>query len=536
MPLETDVPLSTNARPDSDDFQKDNWVRTVNAVKRLEDSYPERFDPKDSKSPNGYYKDPSRQGERFPIIGRDVFVEGGVYLGGGKREIILVPKKTTSKAKDTLGNFYDTVHARISRRMIHHLAAQFVKGLVGGKESQTNISEGKIVQDVFKMILEKMKYDENLVESIIRDREDSIIPLGEFLDKGAGVCRHQALLAAYVLQRLHKEPLLGEKVKISVDRNEGFGGAHAWVRVTLSNGEVMIIDPAQNYCGLLKEAGERTKGWSYERPEDMRKIPLAKQDAIPEILPAALIVAQVRNVTNPILELSGMRKDRELSYGQDENIEKEACPVLVGYGKSLFRIEKRNNQWAITNLTNNATRIVGASDYERGLVFGRGIDVTDPALLNRGDNEFSRKHFAITFHENECTVVSKSRSRPTEVWYSEEGYAWKNADRQKARYFVNLSGLPALQHFSRALFGPHVMKKRKKMKFSDFGKQIDFIREEARKFSGGREGGTIFILSDEGKALICSLLGRPPSDEMKKEDLLVDFLVHEYTEGSLGSY
>ena len=82
-----------------------------------------------------------------------------------------------------------------------------------------------------------------------------------------GVCRHQALLCGYLLEKLIKDERISGKV--SVDRNfvEGLGG-HAWARYTTDRGKVYILDVAQNYKGCLGDMTKKQSRWFYERPED----------------------------------------------------------------------------------------------------------------------------------------------------------------------------------------------------------------------------------------------------------------------------
>lgn len=81
---------------------------------------------------------------------------------------------------------------------------------------------------------------------------------------GKGVCRHQALLTGYLLERLASEGKVSGKV--SVQRNAIPGvGAHAWASYVNSRGAEYVIDPTQGYIGLLDEAPD--DGWIYRRPK-----------------------------------------------------------------------------------------------------------------------------------------------------------------------------------------------------------------------------------------------------------------------------
>ena len=96
---------------------------------------------------------------------------------------------------------------------------------------------------------------------------DQKIGLNNYIRDGVGVCRHQALLCGYLLERLVAEHHLSGTV--SVDRNqvEGLGG-HAWARYTTSGDKVIVLDVAQDYLGRLNDMSQDQNRWFYERPKD----------------------------------------------------------------------------------------------------------------------------------------------------------------------------------------------------------------------------------------------------------------------------
>lgn len=182
------------------------------------------------------------------IIGRDRKINGGVYLGGSEREAIVVDDKK------------DPAIARIYQELINRRLDAQRRGM-GFKEG--------VLEEVWHLVNQVMPYNEYQVEDVVSrlPEPDSKIYLSAFI--GGGVCRHQALLTAYLLERLANEGLVGGKV--SIDRNfvPKLGG-HAWVRYTNSAGEVFILDSAQPYKGRLDEMSDKEYRWFYERPEDTR--------------------------------------------------------------------------------------------------------------------------------------------------------------------------------------------------------------------------------------------------------------------------
>ena len=84
---------------------------------------------------------------------------------------------------------------------------------------------------------------------------------------GGGVCAHQALLVAHLMERLKEEGLV--KGTISFERNQLLGDrAHAWVRHTDDKGEKWVIDPAQDHFGWLVDEAK----WEYRRSKDLDEL------------------------------------------------------------------------------------------------------------------------------------------------------------------------------------------------------------------------------------------------------------------------
>lgn len=181
-----------------------------------------------------------------PIIGRDKAINGGIYLGASAREAIVVDDQKDQQLNDA----YD----------------ELIKLRKKAQEHGETFKQG-VLLDAYNLVKRLIPYDLNntdrIVESLVEP--DSKIGLSVFF--GGGVCRHQALLLAYFLERLVKEGYL--KGKVSIDRNfvDGKGG-HAWVRYTNSVGKVFILDPSQNYVGSLDDIERDDQKWFYERPEE----------------------------------------------------------------------------------------------------------------------------------------------------------------------------------------------------------------------------------------------------------------------------
>jgi hypothetical protein len=217
--------------------ERSEWNKTIIAEKRVENSafYEERGFIKKEKFFQGR-----------PIIGRDRKINGGVYLGAGEREAIVVDDQKDLKLN------------RVYQELINRRLQAQQKGIP--------FKQG-IIEEIWQLVGEVMPFDEENVLDIEKrlPEPDSKIYLSAFF--GGGVCRHQALLTAYLLERLANDGIV--RGQASVDRNyvEGRGG-HAWARYTNSAGDVFILDSALNYIGRLDEIGEYR--WFYERPEDSK--------------------------------------------------------------------------------------------------------------------------------------------------------------------------------------------------------------------------------------------------------------------------
>jgi len=215
-----------------------HWDKTQLAIENIKVGGFYEEGGKDSKY--GYFQ------ER-PIIGRDTPIQGGVYVGAGDREAIVVD---------------DTYENSELIRIYNNFLGGRHKIVVGGGHFKE-----KILDDVLNTAQKELPYDPQKVERINSEEglgNNRKVSLDRYVRKKAGVCRHQALLGAYILERLAKEGHI--RGKVSVDRNFVPGqGGHAWIRYTTGDRRVVIIDPAQDYIGYLDDVGNR---WFYERPSD----------------------------------------------------------------------------------------------------------------------------------------------------------------------------------------------------------------------------------------------------------------------------
>ncbi|MDO8551356.1 MAG: hypothetical protein Q7S03_01585 [bacterium] len=240
-----------------DELGKENqaeWRNTDRLKLRLR-GRPPLYEEPDGESKNGWFA-----GRR--IIGRDTPINGGVYLGSGKREAIVVDGQ---KYPQELNETYSEL-----RRMM-----SLPSSVRGGKsilEMVYDISGsrlgGNINEEEFNRRTQGLRFQITGRASSTWEGniEDVKVTLNDFMRLKAGVCRHRALLAGYLLERLINEGVL--KGRVSVDRNTVRGrGGHAWARYETPERRVFIIDPSLGYVGRLDKAPKTKDGWSYARPQ-----------------------------------------------------------------------------------------------------------------------------------------------------------------------------------------------------------------------------------------------------------------------------
>lgn len=235
--------------------------------------------PKDSLNPttaapdgNSVYFDYTKRADEMglpPVLGRhpitrDSAIDGGVYWGTYGREAIVVDGE---KYPDGLNNAMNRIYGVI-------------------RSPDGTVDKSKVLRAVYDTVRNMMRYDADAVNAIFDrsgGKDYTKVALDVYVQEGVGVCRHQALFAAQILERLRTEGIVGGSV--SVDRNmvrrpehidDSYDG-HAWVRYTNSGGDIYIIDPAQGRIGLLDNLiAQRDSGdvsvWEYARPDDRERI------------------------------------------------------------------------------------------------------------------------------------------------------------------------------------------------------------------------------------------------------------------------
>lgn len=205
-----------------------------------------------------------------PLIARDTPINKGVYLvQGGTVEVIVIDDEKYPKQ---LNDVYHETTELVSTISEQGLITSAVANRYGNSDDPMirRALDGTLVT-----VMRTLKYDIEKTNAIAPDKPQKIT-LNQYIDQGVGVCRTQALLSTYVIERMIREGKLGGRV--SVDRNEDHQveGGHAWTRYTSEEGVVYIVDPAQNYVGTLEQSLKEANTWDYRRTEDcMRQLKVA---------------------------------------------------------------------------------------------------------------------------------------------------------------------------------------------------------------------------------------------------------------------
>ncbi len=159
----------------------------------------------------------------YRIIGRDTPINEGVYFIKGDAEILLVDDGAD-------GGWLKQNERFLLARLITLSKTQ-------------RLTESVIISEAYKLARQLMPFNEDAVKQKVGHlKEYTKLHLKDFA--GGGVCRHQALLCGYLLERLYRTGRL--KGSASVDRSLLPYKGHAWVRYTTEAGQVIIVDPARD--------------------------------------------------------------------------------------------------------------------------------------------------------------------------------------------------------------------------------------------------------------------------------------------------
>jgi hypothetical protein len=182
-----------------------------------------------------------------PILTRNAKeIDGGIYLGASTREAIVV---------DGESEVMDKAYDRLVRKL----------------EKLKAPDEKRILEMVKDHVRKEMPYDGKKTEAISAPyKGDKPVDLSTYIENRAGVCRHQCLLSAYLVEKLIMAGILNGRAGVERNSERKVGGdAHAWAIFESSGSdEKYVIDASHDFVGTKREAKQRRNGWDYSLTTD----------------------------------------------------------------------------------------------------------------------------------------------------------------------------------------------------------------------------------------------------------------------------
>lgn len=212
--------------------------RALNDIKNRFD-----FGDKDGTAPEGYYKN-------HIIIGRNTnTVKDGVYFTTNPNsEAVVVDDKSRALQE-------------VAQNMLVRVERKFGK--------QPTVNTELILKLVNDYTASVMSYDLKKTEKLSSPyyQNNGLICLSEYVAQGVGVCRHQCLLAAFLMETLAEEQIIMGRPGVERNHDIDAHGAHAWAVFKTPAGQTFVVDPAQHFVGT-KEKARRQHRWKYDLPTD----------------------------------------------------------------------------------------------------------------------------------------------------------------------------------------------------------------------------------------------------------------------------
>lgn len=239
----TEVTGYTDARQlQQNPFIRDDFTRHFGD--HVKNEHFDKYGTRDSEAPYGYYNN-------HPIIGREsISVRDGVYATRGS-ECVVVDDKNN---------------------LVRRCTADFIREL--NSDDSMTLSHLSVLKLAEHHTAQIMRYDKQAVDSLSRPHYDNngLIMMSEYMREGVGVCRHQALLAAHLIEEAIDQGVIAGSVGVERNHDLEVRGAHAWAVYRPLKGDEVIVDPAQHFIGTRKQAAVQGR-WKYQLSEvDDRQI------------------------------------------------------------------------------------------------------------------------------------------------------------------------------------------------------------------------------------------------------------------------
>jgi hypothetical protein len=206
---------------------------TAAAVAEIEQG--RNYGERDLGAPHGRYRN-------HPIIGRrSSSVRNGVY-GTRSSEFVLVDDKSV---------------------LVKQVVDSFMSSLPSHEEAAT-LGVETILKKVSFRVANILRYDIKETERLSSPHygQKGLIDLSEYIAAGVGVCRHQALLAAHLIEEVIDRGYLAGSVGVERNYDREANGAHAWAVYKSDTSDDLIVDPANHFVGSRKRAQKEGR-WRY---------------------------------------------------------------------------------------------------------------------------------------------------------------------------------------------------------------------------------------------------------------------------------
>lgn len=166
-----------------------------------------------------------------PVLGSNMVLDGGVYLGRRPREALLVDSQLPGS-----------------------LVGKAVRAWLGKQRPGLN---QRLFAEAERLLAAFLPYRPEVVEALDAKGQlpdDQLVDLGVFIGAGGGVCRHQVLLLGVCLERAIAAGVLQGKVSLERRHVPGWF-SHAWVEFRTPEDRVAILDAAHGRLGWYDQMG-----------------------------------------------------------------------------------------------------------------------------------------------------------------------------------------------------------------------------------------------------------------------------------------
>lgn len=177
-----------------------------------------------------------------------------------------------SRSKSMRNGIYGTQHSEQlvvdDTQIVVKNAVNYVMGRVR-MFAANGAGQREILHAVESGVGEILAYDLPAVERLSSPHYEGrgMIPLSDYIKAGIGVCRHQAVMAALVMEKAIETGLLHGSVGVQRNVDYEANGAHAWAVFRDGANHAIIVDPAQEFVGTREETKGDPTRWRYYIPD-----------------------------------------------------------------------------------------------------------------------------------------------------------------------------------------------------------------------------------------------------------------------------